>query len=86
MEVSLSMDESIAIILLSLKNQTKSCQLACPATKKPLSTVHNTTSNLKKHLETVHKTTKLEVKYHGDESRKWKRESDGVGKPNQQKK
>ena len=31
--------------------------ILCPVHKKPLSTAHYTTLNLKKHLKTVHKTT-----------------------------
>ena len=37
-------------------------------------------------METVHKTTKLAEKDHGDESRKWRRGSEYVGEPSQQKK
>ena len=69
-----------AVVEESDKTLRARCTL-CPVNKKPLSTAHNTTSNLKKHLETVHKTTKLEAKDHGDESRKRKRESDDVAKP-----
>jgi len=59
----------------------------CPAAKKPLSTAHNTASNLKKHLETVHKTITLEAKDHGDDSRKRKSSrTDDIGEPSQQKK
>jgi len=74
-----------AVVEESEKTLRARCTL-CPATKKPLSTAHNTTSNLKKHLESVHKTITLEAKDHGDESRKRKRESDDVGEPSQQKK
>ena len=58
----------------------------CPAHKKPLSTAHNTTSNLKKHLKTVHKTTSLKEKDHdGDESRKRRRNSEDFVEPSHQK-
>ena len=74
-----------AVVEESDKTLRARCTL-CPATKKPLSTARNTTSNLKKHLETVHKTTKLEEKDHGDESRKRRRGSEDVSEPRQQKK
>ena len=74
-----------AVVEESDKTLRARCTL-CPVNKKPLSTAHNTTSNLKKHLETVHKATKLEAKDHGDENRKRNRESDDVGEPSQQKK
>ena len=68
------------------KNLRARCTL-CPPSKKPLSTAHNTTSNLKKHLETVHKTTTLVEKDQGqgDNSRKRSRGSGDSGEPSQQK-
>ena len=68
------------------KNLQARCTL-CPPSKKPLSTAHNTTSNLKKHLETVHITTTLveNDQGQGDNSRKWRRGSDDYGEPSQQK-
>ena len=67
------------------KNLRARCTL-CPPSKKPLSTAHNTTSNLKKHLETVHKTTTLVEKDQGqgDNSRKQSRGSGDSGEPSQQ--
>ena len=41
-----------------VKNMQASCTL-CAASRKPLSSARNTTSNFKKHLETVHKTVAL---------------------------
>ena len=66
------------------KSLQAKCTLCAPS-KKPLSTAHNTTSNLKKHLQTVHKTTTLVEKDQEDNSRKRRRGSEGVGESSQQK-
>ena len=84
MEYGWKYSHYFAVVEESGKTLQAHCTL-CPAAKKPLFAAHNTTSNSKKHLETVHKTTKLEAKDHGDESRKWKRESYNVGQQKKQR-
>ena len=46
-------------VVVEGENNLRARCVLCPASKKPLSSARNTTSNFKKHLDTVHKTTRL---------------------------